>query len=218
VCPDRVATAMPDAASHSRAVLSKEPVRTIRPSGENATAETMTVCPDSGLRSRHGRAVSLRHAPSSACSAEISRGIMRCTTRVAAVSGSPFERQQHTGHRIVGLLGLLLRLAGDELRPIQHHAVPKGVDLPETHERPAEHQRKHRIGPALQPASARLGGLGLLDQPLALGEPLALGADARFLGRLTCRDESTLQISDVRRVVPSARNPGSGVGQLAATQ
>ena len=129
-----------------------------------------------------------------------------------------FERQEHTGHWIVCALGLILRPAGDELRSVQHHAFPEAVDLPETQDDPAEHQRQHRIGPALHLASARLSGLGLVDQSLALGKSLALSADARFLGRLTCREECTLQISDVRRVVPSARNPGSRVGQFAAPQ
>ena len=36
---------MPVAASQSRAVLSKDPVRTREPSGENATAVTEAVCP-----------------------------------------------------------------------------------------------------------------------------------------------------------------------------
>jgi hypothetical protein len=37
--------ALPVAASHSRAVLSTEPVRTRLLSGENATAQTAPVCP-----------------------------------------------------------------------------------------------------------------------------------------------------------------------------
>src|SRR5262249_28045337 len=89
---------------------------------------------------------------------------------------------------------------------------------PETHEGPTEDQQEHRVGPALQRSGTCLSGLSVLDQPLALGEPLPLGADARFLGRLACGEECTLQISDLRRVVPSACNPLSGVGQFATTQ
>ena len=47
VCPSSVATVLPVAASHSRAVLSSEPVRTRAPSGEKATAQTGPVCPSS---------------------------------------------------------------------------------------------------------------------------------------------------------------------------
>jgi len=45
VCPVRAITALPAAASHSRAVLSWEPVKTRVPSGENTTDQTEFVCP-----------------------------------------------------------------------------------------------------------------------------------------------------------------------------
>ena len=47
VWPSSVATVLPVAVSHSRAVLSSEPVRTRAPSGEKATAQTVPVCPSS---------------------------------------------------------------------------------------------------------------------------------------------------------------------------
>ena len=43
VCPARVVPAVPVASSHSRAVLSREPVRTRLPSGENETSVTQLV-------------------------------------------------------------------------------------------------------------------------------------------------------------------------------
>ena len=47
VWPDSVASGLPVAACHSRAVLSWEPVSTSRPSGENATAVSGCLWPDS---------------------------------------------------------------------------------------------------------------------------------------------------------------------------
>ena len=47
------------ATSHSRAVLSKLPVRSVRPSGENAAASTMLVCP---LNRRNSRPVATSHS------------------------------------------------------------------------------------------------------------------------------------------------------------
>ena len=72
VCPARVATALPVAASHSRAVLSSEPVRTRVPSGENATAQTESVCPARvatalPVAASHSRAVLSRSRSGRAC-------------------------------------------------------------------------------------------------------------------------------------------------------
>ena len=47
VCPESVASAAPDLASHKRAVLSADAVTIRDPSGLNAAVTTRSVCPDS---------------------------------------------------------------------------------------------------------------------------------------------------------------------------
>ena len=61
-CPSSVGPGAPVAASHSRAVFSKEPVSMRLPSGEKATAVTMSLCPSSvataaPVAASHSRAV-----------------------------------------------------------------------------------------------------------------------------------------------------------------
>ena len=86
--PASVATTLPVAASHSRAVLSRDAVATSRPSGEKATAQTMASWPAKGGRSHHTQSRRLRQALSRATCAEDSRGNTRWIRLAPDWSGS----------------------------------------------------------------------------------------------------------------------------------
>ena len=193
VCPTRVATALPVAASHSRAVLSAEPVRTRVPSGENAAAVMLAVCPRSTVRSPQPDD-QLRHAPSSAFTADPKQAL---TNAFAGFVGKRIEADQHRTDMIT-LTGLLVDNSGEELCPVgrqfRHPSNTNHSPSTTAIVRPAQDRGPSPLNsPDIVLGTFALAGeLALRDKAFTLGKALAfLICEGASLASLAARNDAS---------------------------